>query len=45
MRTFTFLFWNLKSNDLLQVLARLVKLHNVDFVMLAECSLGIAEVP
>lgn len=40
----TFLFWNLKRNDRRLALARMVKLHDIDVVMLAECPLGVAEV-
>lgn len=37
----TFLFWNLKKNRRLDAIDRLVKLHQVDMVMLAESSLSI----
>jgi hypothetical protein len=36
----TFLFWNLNRNDCLSSIGRLVKLHGVDLVMLAESSLA-----
>lgn len=40
----TFLFWNLKRSPRLEILAQLVKRHDVDVVMLAECELGVADV-
>lgn len=40
----TFLFWNMKRLARQEVLARLVRRHNVDVIMLAECALGTEEV-
>lgn len=40
----TFLFWNLKERPRLDALVRLVELHRVDVVMLAECGLDTVQV-
>lgn len=40
----TFLFWNMKQTDRLDILSRLVREFNIDVLMLAENTLGIADV-
>lgn len=39
----TFLFWNLKRNNCLKAIGRLAKAHDIDVLMFAECSLGVAD--
>jgi endonuclease/exonuclease/phosphatase (EEP) superfamily protein YafD len=39
----TFLFWNLGRRPLKALLADMVKIHKVDFVILAECQLSVSE--
>jgi len=39
----TFLFWNLNRKPLQQLLAALAEEHDVDILILAECSIGIAD--
>jgi hypothetical protein len=40
----TFLFWNMKQTNRLDILSRLVREFNIDILMLAENTLGVADV-
>lgn len=40
----TFLFWNMKQTNRLDILSRLVREFNIDVLMLAENTLGVADV-
>lgn len=40
----TFLFWNLNQNNCLDILIRLINNYKVDVVMLAECTMQIADI-
>ncbi|HKV41841.1 MAG TPA: endonuclease/exonuclease/phosphatase family protein [Blastocatellia bacterium] len=40
----TFLFWNLNDRPIAELVARLTKEHDVDVLILAECSISIADI-